>query len=129
MDSRASGVSGFAFQGTNAHVILRSQAAKQHVSEGLASLLARNDRPAYIAQLRPSCSLQPEIMLSKQKQYFPSTGYAAGCQMAPVLHRLQFWYLPEPHHFLSGFDKHGSPLAFDVDLSTPALAYIWEHQV
>ena len=36
MDSRASGVSGFAFQGTNAHVILRSQAPKQHhVSEGL----------------------------------------------------------------------------------------------
>lgn len=67
MDSRASGVSGFAFQGTNAHVILRSQAAKQHyASEGLALHLQEPDRPAYIAQRHPSCSLLPEFVVSEE---------------------------------------------------------------
>ena len=47
INSKASGVSGFAFQGTNAHVILRSQAAEQHpLSEGLALSLQEFDRPA-----------------------------------------------------------------------------------
>ena len=62
MDSKASGVSGFAFQGTNAHVILRSQAARQHdVSEGLAPTRPKKHHPAYIAQSHPSSSLQPAL--------------------------------------------------------------------
>ena len=61
MDNRASGVSGFAFQGTNAHVILRSHAVEQrHVSEGLALSLQKSDRPACIAQRHTLCSLLPE---------------------------------------------------------------------
>ena len=58
-----------------------------------------------------------------------STGHAAGGQMSPVWHRLRFWYLPEPHYFLWGFDTLNSTFAFNVDLSTPALTYIREHQV
>ena len=51
MTSGISGVSGFAFQGTNAHVTLRSQAAKQdHALEGLALPLQESRHPASIAR-------------------------------------------------------------------------------
>ena len=77
----------------------------------------------------PFSSLQPKLMLSEQERRNSCACHAAGGQMVPIWHKLQFWVLPEPHHFLSGFATFSSTLAFNVDLSTPALAYMWEHQV
>ena len=129
MASKASGVSGFAFQGTNAHVILHSRPAKQrHLLEGLALSLQESCHPAQKPSGRIS-SLKPKVLLSEQAECPSYACHAAGGQTTPVWHKWQIWFLPVPHYFLLDFAKLDSTLAFELDLSTPALAYIWEHQV
>ena len=40
-----------------------------------------------------------------------------------------FWLLPQPHRFAASFASFDRMSAFDMDVSAPALAYLWEHQV
>ena len=118
-NSKATGVSGFAFQGTNAHVLLRSCAA-DCISSPIGVL------PSPQTSLdRHGHTLLLEGIAHRTKVTLP----IAGTKMLPPWYRQYFWLLPKPFHLCTSFIHTGASTVFDIALDGAGLAYLWQHQV
>lgn len=101
--TRAFGVSGFGFQGSNAHVTLAS------------------------TQLSSICDapLTPVRLNGARAGTF-------GVSTDPVWQRRRFWYAPPPHALLRqaiSWTTADASIVFGLQLQQPRLAYLWDHQV